>query len=401
MAELRLIHLDGPNFDAIMRSHAHVEDLNVYLEDGVYLTAGTKQWEDTEQGFRMGRRWTFDLAPNARVVWDFESAEITEVPIHLFLSTEARFHPDFGSMSPQDIWDRLPRGQAVRGGTLDLQFSQAVKRWRAANKKLNIGAVLLSGHEAIIETHVTNYGAWGSENFPLVITGGIGQPDRDAIAKLERVSHIFDDGLSEAESSHIVNCLADGYDESSNDQVTVRMIVGNMGERNPGEWVQHFRRYAYQSGNRTVASGKNLVQSHTIYQSLAGSIDHNYSMGARVGVYGDFYSSKGLDISLNEFTDCDHGIALYLSPTGPGAAQYSHEGYTIGLNKIESRGANVDLWTLEDEWEAQGHAPTEMRYIRDISIDGSLSVNNVGATRITRTGIERTQARGCNPFRRS
>lgn len=391
MTELRLIGLDGPNFDAIMRSHADVEDLNVYLEDGVYVTAGTKQWEDTEQGFRMGRHWTFDLAPNARVVWDFEAAEITEVPIHLFLSTEARFHPDFSSMSPEDIWNRLPRGQAVRGGTLDLQFSQAVKRWRSAGKKLNIGGVLLSGHQATIETHVTNYGAWGGENFPLVITGGIGQPDRDAIAKLDS-THILDDGLSNADCSHITNSLADGYDESSNDQVTVRMIVGNMGERSPGEWVQHFRRFAYQSGNRTIATGKNLVQAHTIYQSLAGSIDHNYSNGARVGVYGDFYSTKRLDIELNEFLACDHGVALYLSPTGPGNEQYSHESYTIGPNKIVSKGANVSLKTLGP--------PTGKRFIRDIGVDASLTVESEGAE-FTRIGVERAQAKGCNPFRRS
>lgn len=395
MTELLLDARDGARFDALMRGHASDDDLHVSLADGIYYTAGTRQWLESGSGFRMGRHWTFDLSPGAIVRWDVDAVpdeEIDDVPRHLFLSTEARLLPDADKLDPQDVWDLLPRGQAVRGGTLDLQYTKAVERWRKAGKKLSIGGVLLSGHQAVIETHVTNYGAWGCENFPLVITGAIGQPDRDAIAKVDPEKYVLDADLPDEKCSHITNCLADGYvPEESNDQVTVRMIVGNMGERNPGEWVQHKRAFAYQRGSRTIASGENLVQAHTIYQSLRGSIDHNYSSGARVGVYGDFYSSKGLSIELNEFLGCDHGVAFLLSPTGPGHEQYSHEDHTIGLNRIESAGANVYLDPVGEQ--------TATRFMRNISVDASLTLDDRTGKAI-RTGVERSQKKGCNPFSR-
>jgi hypothetical protein len=382
-----------------MREHSHLDLLDVHLSDGIFRTAGTRQWDDSNDvianpGFRMGRHWTFDLAPETRVVWDVDAIpddRVSDVPIHLFLSTEARFDPD-GPHTPEEVWNLLPRGQAVRGGTIDLQYTKAVDRWRAAGKKLSIGAVLLSGHEAAIEgVHLTNYGAWGAEGFPLVITGGIGQYDRDLIARLDPATHILD--ATSAIPSHISDCTADGYAPAeTNDQVTVRMIVGNMGERNPGEWVQHYRAFAYQSGNRTIASGKNLVQAHTIYQSLRSRIDHNYSSGARIGVYGDFYSSKRIEVFLNEFLLSDHGVQFLLSPTGPGADHYSHEGHVIGLNKITSTGAQVSLDTLGPT--------TATRYIRDISVDASLSLENNGGTNVTRSGVGLAKKKGCNPFGR-
>ena len=265
-------------FDDGMRAHAHVDQLAVHLVGEKFYTAGTREWEDSNDvlenpGFRMGRQWTFDTDTGATLVWDVDAVpddRISDTPVHLLLSTEARLGPGLNTYTPEDVWNLLPRGQAVRGLNIDLQFSKAVDRWKAKGKSLKIGGVLLSGHEAAIEkVHVTNYGALGYENFPLIIVGGIGMYDRNLIAQLDPATHILDANLPDAQCSHITDCIADGFDlADTNDQVTVRMIVGNMGSPaggNAGPWVQHMRAYAYQSGNVTTASGKNMVQAHTIY----------------------------------------------------------------------------------------------------------------------------------------
>ena len=389
-------------FDDGMRAHAHVDQLAVHLLAGVFQTAGTKEWGDTNdvqanQGFRMGRNWTIDLAPGATLLWDYAASELTDVPLALLRSTEARFSGL--ALTPEECWAVQPRGQKVSGGTIDLQFSKAVDRWRAAGKTLRIGAVALAGHQAAIEgVHVTNYGAYKYEGFPLYIQGAYGQYDRNLIAQLDPATHIFDADLPDDQCSHITDCLADGYVELSDvgDQVTVRFVGGSVGERTPLEWIYHNRAFSYQTGNRTVASGSNAVQGHTVYQSLRALVEKNKTEGTQVGYYGDFYKTKGVEIRLNEFgteaAPCYYGVQLLLSPVAAGmgnaADDFSHEDYVIGPNKIVSRSANVKLDTLGPS--------TATRYIRNISVDAALSLENNGATNVTRTGV--VAKRGCNPL---
>ena len=406
-----MVAATSADFDALMRAHADVEDLAVHLSDGIFRTAGTREWGDTNvvadnPGFRAGRQWTFDIAADSTLEWDVDAVpddQVSDIPIHLIMSTEARFDSRLNLHTPEEVWALQPRGQAVRGGTLDLQFSRAVDRWRAKGKMLRIGAVALAGHQAAIEgVHVTNYGAYKYEGFPLYIQGAYGMYDRNLIAELDPATHIFDADLPDEQCSHITDCLADGYVELSDvgDQVTVNAIMGSIGERTPGEWRTSYRAYCYQTGNRTVASGSNAVQGHTVYQSLRALVEKNKTEGAQVGYYGDFYKTKGVVIQGNEFgteaAPCYYGIQLLLSPVAAGmgnaADDFSHEDYVIGPNKIVSRSANVKLDTLGPT--------TATRYIRNIATDASLSLDNRGATGVTRTGLPPATARGCNPFGR-
>jgi hypothetical protein len=90
-----------------------------------------------------------------------------------------------------------------------------------------------------------------------------------------------------------------------------------------------------------------------------------------------------------------------LSPTPVEIAKYFyHEDYTLGLNKIESTGANVLIRTLEPEWLQLGQPHTDVRHIRRIRIDRSLSVQNEGGE-IEWIGPDPKSRKGCNPFRRA
>lgn len=397
MTELELVATDFPTsekFDALMRSHSHVEDLVVHLNGGAFLTASTKEWDDTNdvqqsRGFRAGRHWILTSESGATLRWDVDAvpdSEISDVPRWLILSTEARFDHRLNHHTPEDVWALLPRGQSVRGITFDLQFQKAAPRWRAKGKKLRIGAGMLSGHQASFNASpVINYGALGYEGFPYFIQGSLGQYDRNLIARLDPEQYIFDDGVPDDECSHIVGCTASQFAEAETggQQITVRVLTGGMGERTPGEWVQHMRAFAYQSGNRTVASGKNLVQAHCIYQCLRGRVDHNSSEGATIFYYGDFLKTKGVEIDFNVATGCYHGVKLALSPTAEGmgnaADQFSHEDYTIGPNnRFSGNGPNVQLDTMGPS--------AATRFIRNIKVAASLSLENKGAENVTRIG---------------
>lgn len=380
------------NIDSILSAYHGVDQLAIRLSGGGrILTKGTREWNELpDSGFKFGRNWTLDIDPDTTLVWDVDKvmdSEISEEPIHLICSREAAYPED--KATPEEVWGLLPRGQKVRGGTIDLQFDKAKARWNAQNKKLRIGAVLLSGHEAAIEKMaVTNFGALGAEGFPLVITGGIGQYARNMIAQLDTDKYVLDGDVPDVDCAHITDCPASGYDTSTNDQVTVRMIVGNMGERSPGEWIQTMRAYAYQSGNDTQASGK-WVQAHTIYQVLRGTINFNRSNGAAVGVYGDFFATKRLNVDLNSFLGCDYaGIRFLLSPRGDWSDQFSHEDYNIGINQITSKsGVQVDLNTF-------GRTGSK-RYIRNIAVDSSLLLDNQGAENVTRPSAIPAKRKGC------
>lgn len=381
------------DFDALQRQHPEAK---WHLNDGVFPTAGTREWDPREGvGFKFGNS-QFTTETGATLKWDSDAVpddRVDDVPLHLLCSAE----PPPG-LSPEQTFAALPVGQAVQGLTLDLNFAHAVDRWRALGKMLRISGVLLSGDLAAIErVHVVNAGAWGYEGFPLTIAGAIGAPARNLIAQLDPAKYVLDANLPDAQCSHITDCLFDQFDETlSNDQVTVRMIVGCMGQRPDGSWVQTMRAYAYQRGNTTTAKGQNEVQAHTIYQVLRGSIDHNSSDGAAVGAYGDFCATKRLDVSLNQFLRCDYsGIRFFLSPTGPCPEQFSHELYTIGPNQITSKsGVQVDFGTFEDQLPLSA-----TRYMRDMKVDASLVLEAKGTIPgIVRTGQAAASAKGCHPF---
>jgi hypothetical protein len=396
------------DFDALLRANFDKQQLAVHLDGGKFYTQGTREWDDSSSiaenpGFRI-RNWTLDSQSGATLAWDHSKVTPTDVPIALIRTTEMRF--DGQPHTPEEIWAGQPRGQSVRDLQFDLQFSTALPRWKAAGKMLRIGAVALGGHQGAIERcHLTDWGAWGYEGFPLAIMGAFG-PDKNAIAILDPTTHVFDQGVTDSECSHITDCLADGFDETlTNDQVTVRMITGSMGcpTGDLNWWAQTPRAYAYQRGNRTIAQGRNIVQAHTIYNSLRGDIDHNTSQGAAVGVYGDFCKNKGLHIWLNQFLNCDYaGIRFFLSPGDPKtignlAEQFSHEDYDIGPNQVTSRsGVQVDFGTFEDQLPLGA-----MRFIRNMKVDASLLLEAKGTIPgIVRTGQVAASAKGCNPFHR-
>lgn len=400
-------------FDRLMRANFDKQQLAVHLDGGTFYTQGTREWDDSNDvnenpGFRI-KDWTFDSQSGAVLSWDFTRVVPTSVPIALIRTSTMRFDlPRLNLHTPEEIWQGRHRGQLVRDLTFDLQFSKAQPIWAAAGLHLRIGATALGGHQFATERcRLRDWGAWNYEAFPLYGQGAYDLYDRNAIAVLDPTTHIYDDGVTELECSHITDCVAEEVDETlSNDQVTVRYIGGSMGNPVPGDltnWVQTPRAYEYQRGNKSYAKGENKFQAHTIYNSLRGDIDHNFSQGFAVGVYGDTCKNKGLHIWLNEFLGCDYaGIKFPLSPgdvtTGKFAEQFSHEDYDIGLNKVTSRsGVQVELDTYEVQ-DAQHPVvlPTSAtRYIRNIKVDASLVLDNKGGVGIIRTGQDLAAHRGC------
>lgn len=210
------------------------------------------------------------------------------------------------------------------------------------------GGVLLYGDGQIERVTFRDFGASGSETFVAAIVDGTGPASIRDCAFLDH------------------NPL------KSDTQVTVYFIGGE-------------RPFFLMEGNETRAIGEgNWVQAHTAYQVRGGLIRNNRSFGARVGVYGDSFATKGITIVDNGFFGCEHGVQLQLSPDGIGSDSFSHEDYTIGPNEITSRLANVALNTLGPS--------TSTRFIKGISIDSSLSLESVGAEYRWTRGCERMAA---------
>jgi hypothetical protein len=230
---------------------------------------------------------------------------------------------------------------------------------------LRTGAVLIDGDGAIDGVTFRDFGSKGEETFVAAVSNGSG-------------------------FAAITNTVFTDFDPASSDtQVTVRIIDG----ADSAVSKELHRSDCLMEGNKTFAKGANWVQAHTIYQAKKGLVRRNLSDGARVGYYGDFWSTRGITIMENEFLACEHGVQLKLSPTPlPFADSFSHEDYVIGPNRIESSGANVSIDTLGP--------PTATRYIRNIAVDRSLTLENFGGV-VTRTGAELSSRRGCNPFKRS
>lgn len=375
---------DATRFDAVMRE-AFAEESNVHLADGVYKTAGLPEWNRTrpDRGFLLNGRIT--VAGEATIVLDPSAildSDIDDVPQRIITGRGVYdYAPDFASMTPQQVADALPKGQTVIGNLkLVGNHSALVKGWQKAGKSLRTSAILLQGHNARIDGVVmSDFGAWrsastpdvGAETFPAAITGAAGGPDRDKIAQLD--DYKFDatgDASIIARSSFV-----DYVPEASNDQVTVFMITGSIGQPNGSYWRFSWRKNAHLLANKVIATGKNLVQGFTIYLAESGGCRFNESDGADILYYADFLQTRNVTIDSNTGKRCRHGVNLLLSPAGPGCTMFFHDGYTIGPNTIDSSDANVSLNTLAVEWQKlYGSPPPATRYMRNISVDASLSL---------------------------
>ena len=396
-------------FDALMRSYASEDVLTVHLNGGDFYTIGTREWDDYTNdarqihGFRMGRHWRIVSETNATLHWAFDAVpdeRVDNVPVWLILTTEARFDANLNNHFPVDAWNLRPRGQTVRNLTFDLQFPAASARWRAMGKNLRIGAVHLGGHEAAIEdSTVVNWGALVVEAFPFYIQGATGSYDRNLIAQLGS-QYVYDAGVPDSRCSHITGCRAIQHSWTEY-QVTVNYIAGSNGQNSSGEWVQHMRAFAYQTGNTTIAARRsienrdNLVQAHSIYQCLRGKVANNYSDHAHVGYYGDYHATNGVEIRDNDFRDCYHAVQLLLSPPDPDvprySEQFSHANYAIGPNTVQG-----DRYAPNVLLDTYGPS-TNTRYIRNISVDSNLTLVNRGATNVTITSEYPYEPPPCEP----
>lgn len=235
--------------------------------------------------------------------------------------------------------------------------STLVNRWTGS---LRTGGVLLEGDGVIDGVSFADFGSHGAETFVGIVTGGSGP-------------------------AAITNCVYWNHDApSSNDQVSVFVIMGL--EFTPGP----LRSVALMEGNQVTAPNSKQVQAHTIYQTTQGLIQHNKSIGADVFVYGDYFVTKGIAIKENVAENCIHGVQLKLSPGASGSEPFSHEDYKIGVNKFESSGAAVSLDTV-------GPA-TAQRYIRNIAVDASLSVEALGGAQFNWINQQRASSKGCRFF---
>jgi hypothetical protein len=328
---------DAESFDALLLSLIAEDSLAIHLS-GSFKTKGVYRW-GRHASRNLGKNWTVDgdaeisLDPGAISVVDGQPLFCLAGPAH-----------------------------SVREITTVGNHSALADMWRAERKMLRTGSVLLYGDGAIDGVPLKNFGALRAP----------GQPK-------EVSSETFI--IEIVGSGSITNCPFSDYDPaSSDDQVTVRRIMGSEN----GEMITD--KPCLMEGNRTEASGDNQVQAHTIYWARNGTVRKNITRGVKVGYYGDWGVTKGIEIYENDFEALDHGVQLKLSP----GQDFSHEDYTIGPNKIISRGANVSIDTVGP--------PTATRYIRGIRIHSSLSLENFGGE-VMRYGEELSKRKGCNPFR--
>lgn len=260
----------------------------------------------------------------------------------------------------QPIYCLAGPAASVKGITARGNHAALSHGWRGS---LRTGSVLLEGAATVDGVTSKDFGAVGAETFVVEIVG----------------------------SGDIRNSVFTEHDpDCSNDQVTVfRTIASENGESTSPVTSIH-------EHNLTNAPGSKLVQAHTIYLS-PGVVRLNKSVGADVLYYADYFKNSDRTIEHNDAKDCIHGVQLKISPTAGTDLEmpkyFSHERYVIGVNNFQSRGVNVSLDTCGP--------PTDTRFIRNISVARSLSLENVeyegkpGAVDITRP----PEKKGCGPLR--
>lgn len=318
-----------------------------------------------------------------------------QAPLHVLTSAVRWARGKSGS----DLIKAIPSGQAVKNLKIVGQHSKLSERAKGLGVSLRITAVCLQGSNTTIDSvQAVDFGAHGYEAFPFVITGVLDGLDRHAFSAV-------DPGFMFGPAT-ISNTDFSGYvPDASNNQVTVNMIVGGTC---PGQittspwqelapWRQIMRQRAEIRDCKASATGKNIVQGFTVYQAIRGLIDGCSTDGAAIGVYGDYYSTKGLHVTPNNsFMGGDWGAVFRLSPTTANvsglAEQFSHEDYVIGKFQCNAREGDV---YLNADPMPDGSQPTT-RFIRNIAVDERLRVGNEG----NRAGVvlipgPHTKKRGC------
>lgn len=226
--------------------------------------------------------------------------------------------------------------QSVKGLSFRGNQSVLAQGWQGP---LRTGAVWLDGDGAIDHVTFHDFGAKGKETFVAAVAEGFG---RASITNYK---------------------FLDFVPSASDTQVSVSMIAGEY-------------EVALLEANDTNAP-VGWVQAHTIYRAKQGIIRGNKSK-CRIGYYADYFTNKNRSFERNTFTEALYGIQLQLSPTGEDGidpAYFSHEDYTIdGSNEIQSSGANVFLNTFADKMPT-----SKTRYIKNIAVHASLSVESIGA----------------------
>lgn len=420
MRDLRVSpQADAAANDAMFRN-AFTEPTRVLLDDGIYPTAGLAEWNRNraDRGFVMNGSIESAGASKATLMLDplaIVDADISDEPQRIITGRGVWDDPTTGALTPtgyEEAVRRIPRGQAVRNVRLVGNHSLLVPRWRAAGFSLRTSGVMLIGHAPVVDgVELIDFGAWrlnpnvGAETFPISIVGASSEFDTTAIARYEWTYP----GALVFEPAQITNSLFDGYVSSaSNDQVSVGVITGAFGESNGwkgGDWRFTWRSDSLIQGNRVKAKGSNHVQGFTIYLSQKGTCRKNTTDGADIGYYVDYLQSRRTTVEENSFTGGRHGIALYLSPGPPAdlAREFFHEDVEIGINKIESSGAQVSISTNEVEWLAECKQaivpPTpNSRRITGIRIHNSIArIENSGGE-VTRFGEDLNKRKGCRLF---
>lgn len=329
MKEITITPADAPDavaFDALMMALSPEDHLAVHLQ-GKFTTKGSYRWGPitAPENWKAGKHWTIDGDAEVSIDPDaISDADIEAQPLYVIA-----WHPD--SVSP-----------VVRGITVNGNHSRLADRWRAKGKSLRTGGILQYGVGKIDGVEFRDCGAArapgqpsgvSAETFPVEIVGG----------------------------GSITGCTFTDHDlASTDDQVSVFRIMASEN----GEKMSDVP--CLIEKNTIHAPGSKWVQGTCIY-GMPGVVRHNKQVGGYSVYYGDYFKTKGVDISFNEGSEIVHGVALKLSP-GP---DFSHEDYNIGPNKFESSDVNVLLDPLGPM--------TATRFIRGIKVDASLSVLNRGA----------------------
>lgn len=296
------VNISGGDLDSQLAALNKEEALAVHLS-GQFETKGVYRWGQYAR-HNLGKDWTVDGDAAISLAPDVQDNQ----PLFVFAGPA-----------------RSVSGVTVRGN-----HSQLVKSW---NGSFRTGAVVLYGKGKIDRVTMQDFGSLHEESFVAEIVGA------GAIT-----NSVFEDF----------------HPEASDSQVTVFRIMGSEN----GEVITDA--LCLMEGNETYASGDNRVQAHTMYWTRNGVIRNNKSRGARVGVYGDWGVTSGLQFDGNAFEGCEHGFQFRLAP-----GDFSHADYRIGANIVKSGGKNVSLDTCGP--------PTATRFIRGMEVDSALSVEAFGA----------------------
>jgi hypothetical protein len=364
-----------------------------------YLTRGAREWGPLAGAdWRIPSGCVIDLQGSGVLELDYATIPddyVQSIPWHLICSAEG-----WGAgLAPEEAWKAVPRGETVRNGKLIGNHSKLADRWKAAGQSLLISGAILQGHAVAIENiALEDFGSLGGEAFPLIISGAMAGPDRDALALLDPATHLFDDPALALPRTHITGCSFDKFQSAlTNNQVTVYLITGAMCNdtiahpwAEVGGWHQLYRINPIISDCtgyvRDGSPGINQCQLATIYECRGGEITRCLSRGFQAGVYGDFYSTVGLDVHHNDF-EALRPVAFLTSPTGPGFEQFSHDDPIVRSNWLrciptdEGWHGGVLLLKLAD-------GPT--RHIRNVTVDD----NDIVMSGVARGGNYAVHAQG-------